>query len=253
MRDLIQEIRELQIESAKSDKYEVDVAASINAIKGVTAERPKVSTAYADVLLTLDSGHHTWLEVKMSHTDNLSNPRMFYNGKKWVTSYKTSAAKVAVELLNKSAQTKKFIKSIAEFSKIAKPEVPTNKGGLNNTNAVPLQVMKAYFEQDSVNRYILNVENYDLGAVVTDHYINGKAEPAEYMQAGDDFYLIGKTNPFKLPKNIPVLSGKGNFRVRVSTRSAFYEVQAEIKIAEMPKSKYSLMPGTTKLNPFAKL
>ena len=78
----------------------------------------------------------------------------------------------------------------------------------------------------------------------------GKAEPAYYMQAADDFYMIGGTNPLKLTKSIPLLSGAGPFRMRVATRSAYYEVQAELKIQEMPRSRYSIMPGTKKINPF---
>ena len=70
------------------------------------------------------------------------------------------------------------------------------------------------------------------------------------MQAGDDFYMVGNTNPLKLPNDIPKLSGTGPFKVRVATRSAFYEIQAEVKIAKMPDSKYSLKPGTRKKNPF---
>ena len=109
--------------------------------------------------------------------------------------------------------------------------------------------MKAYFNQPSINRYIANEENYNLGDVVTEHYTIGKAKPAYYMQAGDDFYMISKKNPLKM-KGIPVLSGHGDFKVRVSTRSEFYEVQAEIKIKKMPHSKFSVAPGTKKDNPF---
>jgi hypothetical protein len=103
-----------------------------------------------------------------------------------------------------------------------------------------------------VNRYIANKANMDLGKVVTEHYTEGKAEPAYYMQAGDDFYRISNKDPFKLGSTIPLLSGKGDFKVRVATRSEFYEVQAEIKIAHMPDSKYSVKPGTRKKNPFLK-
>jgi hypothetical protein len=109
--------------------------------------------------------------------------------------------------------------------------------------------MKAYFDQPSINRYIANEENYNLGDVVTEHYTIGKAEPAYYMQAGDDFYMISKKNPLKI-KGVPVLSGSGDFKVRVATRSEFYEVQAEIKIKKMPNSKFSVAPGTKKQNPF---
>ena len=35
-----------------------------------------------------------------------------------------------------------------------------------------------------------------------------------------------------------------------SANSAYYEIQPEIKIQNMGTSKYSVKPGTTKLNPF---
>jgi hypothetical protein len=237
--------------SAASDKYERDVAMHINNMRGITAERPSVGTDYPDVKLTIERVS-TWLEVKMSHTDNLSNPRVFYKNGKWQTTYKTPAALEAVSILNESPQTKDFLDKLSKFSGIPLKDIkiPTTKGGLKEPGAVPLAVMKMYFQQPGVNRYIANKENFNLGKVVTDHYTIGKTEPAYYMQAGDDFYKISNKNPFKLNGNIPLLTGKGDFKVRVSTRSDFYEVQAEIKIMDMPNSKYSVKPGTKKLNPF---
>jgi hypothetical protein len=237
--------------SAASDKYERDVAMHINDMRGISAERPSVGTDYPDVKLTIDRVS-TWLEVKMSHTDNLSNPRVFYKNGKWQTTYKTPAAIEAVSILNESPQTRDFLDKLSKFSGIPLKDIkiPTTKGGLKEPGAVPLAVMKMYFQQPGVNRYIANKENFNLGKVVTEHYTIGKAEPAYYMQAGDDFYKISNKNPFKLNGNIPLLTGKGDFKVRVSTRSDFYEVQAEIKIMDMPNSKYSVKPGTKKLNPF---
>lgn len=240
--------------SAASDLYEANIAKAINSVKGVAASRPSADTALSDVLINKFNNKkaHAWVEVKMNHTDNLSNPRVFYAAGKWQTTYKTPAAKAAVDILNKSAEAKHFIKSIAKFSRIpvAKIIVPTNKGMLSDPYAVPLDVMREYFEQPGINRYIANEVNYNLGKLVTEHYTIGKKEPAYYMQAGDDFYLISKTNPLGLAKDIPMLSGRGDFKVRVATRSEFYEVQAEIKIKNMPSSKYSVKPGTSKKNPF---
>lgn len=244
---------ELLIESAASDKYEKAVADNINKMKGIKAERPRVSTKYSDVFITLDGGETSWLEVKMNHTDNLTNPRIFFDGNKWDTTYTMTAAKKAVEIMNGSQEAKDFIKAIAKFSGIKKPIIPTTKSGLKEKNAIPLDVMKEYFAQPGINRYIASLPNVNLGQVVTDHYLKGKAEPAHYMQAGDDFYMIGNANPLKLPRDIPKLSGSGPFKVRIATRSAFYEVQAEVKIAQMPDSPYSLKPGTRKKNPFAKI
>lgn len=240
--------------SAASDKFEKDVADEINRLPGIKASRPSVGTDYSDVRIEYKS-IRTWLEVKMSHKDNLSNPRVFYENGKWKTTYKTPSAKAAVDILNESKQSKKFIKDISEFSGIPEKDIkiPTTKTGLKQPGAVPLNVMKAFFNRPGVNRYIANEEGQDLGSLVTEHYTEGKAEPAYYMQAGDDFYLISNKNPLKLDTRIPLLKGKGDFKVRVATRSEFYEVQAEIKIDEMPKSNYSVAPGTNKMNPFLNL
>ena len=171
---------------------------------------------------------------------------------KWKTTYTTPAAKQAVDILNASPFSRQFINNISSFSGIPayKIKLPTTKSGLKEDGAVPLDVMKQYFSQPNVNRYIANQENYNLGKLVTEHYTEGKKEPAYYMQAGDDFYLISKADPLKLGYRIPTLSGFGDFKVRVSTRSEFYEIQAEIKITKMPNSDFSLKPGTRKKNPF---
>ena len=237
--------------SADSDRYEKDVAKNINKIPGVIADRPAVGVDFSDVLIKFKK-KEAWLEVKMNHKDNLSNPRVFYKNGKWQTTYKTPAAADAVKILNESNKAKKFIKDIAKFTgiPIKSISIPTSKTGLREEGAVPLRSMHEFFDQPGINRYIANEENMDLGKIVTKHYLEGKTKPAFYMQAGDDFYLISSTNPLGLPRDIPILKGKGTFKVRVSTRTDFYEVQAEIKIDQMPNSNYSLKPGTKKDNPF---
>ncbi len=241
--------------SAASDLFESNIAKAINSVKGVTAIRPTADTALSDVKIVKFNNKpvdKVWVEVKMNHTDNLSNPRVFYAKGKWQTTYKTPTAAAAVEILNNSTQAKKFVRDIAKYAGIpvAKVIIPTNKGMLSDPNAVPLDVMKQYFEQPGITRYIANQENSPLGDLVTAHYTKGKKEPAYYMQAGDDFYLISKANPLGLSNKIPVLKGTGDFKVRVATRSEFYEVQAEIKIKKMPHSDYSVKKGTGKKNPF---
>lgn len=239
--------------SASSDKYERDLAVNMDRlIKQVdpdgSAERPSVSAAYADVRINMH-GKKTWCEVKMNHTDNLANPRIFYAEGKWQTTYTTPAAAFTVKVMNSSGKASKFVKDISEFAGIdpKKVIIPTNIGGLRLPNAVPLVAMKSFFSGGG--RYIAHEENINLGEVVTNHYTLGKAEPAYYMQAGDDFYMISNKNPLGL-SGIPLLKGEGDFKVRVSTRSAFYEIQAEIKIKKMPISDFSVMPGTRKSDPF---
>ena len=144
--------------SALSDKYEQDVAKYIDKIPGVTAIRPPGDTGYADVKVTYGTTT-TWMEVKMNHTDNLSNPRVYYSNGIWKTTYTTPAAKAAVEILNKSSFSRDFVKKIADFAgiPIQKVKIPTTKGGLKEDGAVPLDVMKKYFDQPNVNRNIWTI------------------------------------------------------------------------------------------------
>jgi hypothetical protein len=239
--------------SAASDRFEKLIAESANNISGITATRPTVGTQYSDVLLKKGNSK-TWLEVKMNHTDNLSNPRVYYKDSKWHTTYTTPAAAEAVDILNKDPKTKKFIKDLIAYTGIPAKliKIPTTKGGLKDPGAVPLHIMKKFFDRSGVNRYISEENDYDMGKLVTKHYTVGKAEPAYYMQAADDFYRISNANPFGVPVTVPMLSGKGVFKVRVATRSQFYEVQAELKITSMGSSPFSLSPNTRKKNPFSK-
>lgn len=241
--------KEFITEMSAADKYERDVADYLNTIPGVSAERPQVSSKYSDIKCTFKNKTR-WIEVKMNHTDNLGNTRVFFDGKKWTGSPLPldPLKQFCVDTLNKSADAKKFIEDLAKFSGIKNPKVPTTKGGLTDAEAVPLAVMSNFFK--GRNKYIINEPNINLGQLVTDHYLRGKAEPAFYMQAGDDFYKIGPSNPFALSSSIPQLEGWGEFKMRISIRSQFYEVQPEIKIKKMPDSQFSIKPGTKKRNPF---
>lgn len=78
--------------------------------------------------------------------------------------------------------------------------------------------MKGYFNQPGINRYIAIETDVDLGKLVTEHYLKGKEEPAYYMQAGDDFYMIGTSNPLDYPGIFQFFLG-GGFQ-----SSHFYQV-----------------------------
>jgi len=243
-------------ESKAADQYEKDVADYMASL-GVPASRPKVSAKYADIAIDTQyrGKKRVWLEVKMNHTDNLGNERVFYNGKSWDGGRDKKSGELSplktyiVNFLNKSDEAKSFISDLEKFSGIKDCKVPTTKGGLKDPKAVPLDVMKDFFK--TRNRYIMNKSNVDLGKIVRKHYLEGKAEPAYYLQAGDDFYIFDKKqNPCNVPNDVPVFKGTGEFKMRVGTRSQFYEVQPEVKVKNMADSKYSVKPGTSKKNPF---
>lgn len=246
----INEEPELLLMSAASDQYEHHVADAINSYPGVEAIRPSVSTKYADILVTMGN-KKSWLEVKMNHTDNLGNTRVSYVNGKWTAAQPIDPVKAfAIEYLTKDAATQKFLKELAEFAGIPNWKnmtVPSTQGLLKNKNAVSYEKMKEFMS--SRKQYILDVKNVDLGVLVTRHYLEGKKEPAHYMQAGPDFYKIGKANPLGLPSDVPELGipGKcmGSFKMRIGIRGSkpFYEIQPEIKILNMPKSPYTALPS----------
>lgn len=259
-RKFIQEERELLLMSAASDKYEKDVADHLDKFIGLSADRPIVSSKYPDVLVRFNLNNKivsSWIEVKMNHTDNLGNPRVSYIDGKWTAATPLDPIKdFAIEYLTKSKETQEFLKDLAKFAGIKDWKdmtVPSTKGALSKSNAVSRAKMAEYFK--TRNQYILSVPNVDLGELVTRHYLEAKAQPANYIQAGDDFYMIGRKNPFNLPRDIPILGVTkkcyGTFKMRIGVRSQFYEVQPEIKIDDMGESKYSIKPGSRKINPFA--
>lgn len=253
-------IRAALRESPASDAFEQSVAQSINTQfkdRGIEAVRPAANTSLPDVLVTVQDIGNSFIEVKMSHADNLANPRVFYDGTEWVTTYKTPVARYAVELLNSSDQAAQFIKDISRS--IGRPAVlSTTRGGIKEKGVVTLKEMNRFVKSRG-HRYIVTEPDVDLGNLVTQHYTVGKTQAAHYLQAKDDFYMIGSGDVLGLNAvnggRIPELGGVGDFKVRVSTRSAFYEIQTELKIRQYtpPSSPFSVLKGSTKTNPFVAL
>lgn len=237
------------IMSKASDAHEHLVANYLNSIPSVKAVRPVCDTSYSDVLINHNYAE-AWLEVKMGHRDNLVNPRVYYHENTWKTRYTTPVAGYIVSELNKSETALDFVYSISNHCGLAYESIyiPTNRGEMGKPNTPTKELMKSFCKTHG--SYILDYQNYDISQLVTSHYTMGKTEPAYYLQAGDDFYLLSNTNPLGLSKNIPEFTGTGKLRVRVSNRSRFYEIQGEVKMQDMPSSDFSVLPNSKKLNPF---
>lgn len=242
--------------SVKSDQHEKNIANYINSLPGIEAERPPVGVHYPDVLIKKHKDKPikkpVWVEIKMNHSDNLGNPRVYWNGSYWGAAFRpgeySPLKEFAIEYLTQSNQAKEFLKEIADFSGIKKPKLPSTYGFLKKVpGSVPLEVIRDFFSNRT--QYILCMDNIDLGELVTNHYLYGKREPAHYLQAGDDFYKIGKKNPLKLKGRIPKLKGIGRFRMRISIKSKHYEIHPEIKMTTLGHSNYSILPGSEKINP----
>ena len=256
-KSFLKEEQELLLMSAASDRFEQAVANQLVEL-GLDASRPKVDSTYSDVLVK-HKGKKIWIEVKMNHTDNLGNTRASFDGKNWTSAPEKKGPlkgrmgplKVYIaDMLKKHASG--FVKDIQNAT--GKTKINTNKGPQQkDPNTVSYEEMKAYMKNQR-DQYIVTVPNQDLGKVVVDHYSKGgKTEPAYYLQADDDFYMLGKENPLGVPNDVPQFKGKGDFRMRVGIRSSMYEIQPEVKVKNMGSSKYSLKPGTKKKNPFEHL
>lgn len=63
-----------------------------------------------------------------------------------------------------------------------------------------------------------------LEKVLAKHYLEGKAEPAQYIQIGDNFFLLDPLNNPLGFEDVPTIKGNGMLNVRFTTRSEFYEI-----------------------------
>jgi hypothetical protein len=253
--------------SAASDKYEKDVAENIHnsAPKTLTANRPKVSTSYPDVLVEYGRYRGTqngvWVEVKMNHTDNMMNPRFQYVKGEWqvIPSYESEATKKLAKIFNDSKEAQEWIKGLKKYLIDKNWSGDINNISLHSTttarnadkNSVPLMMMKGYLSS-LPNKNVCKVPNVDIGNLVSLHYLKGKAATAYYLSSGDDFYQFGNENPLKIP-DVPKFesaAGLNQVVLRIGDRSANFEIQAEVKAKTLANSKYSVKPGSSKINPF---
>jgi hypothetical protein len=211
----------------------------------VDTSRPETSTKYSDLMITRD-GKSSWVEVKMDQKSQLGSPRFVYIDKHWKPQGDSPMAQICANHMNQCEKAKTFIDKLNnylgtdDYSLTKSPSVE---------NAVPLETMRK-FVKTLDKKYITENDNFDVSSMVKAHYLDGKAEPAHYMLAGDSFYRLSKENPLLLPDDIPILEGQGFFKVSISVRSKFYEILPRIKLYKYPESMYSIKPGTQKKNPF---
>lgn len=251
--------------SVQSDLWEQSIAQAIDSVPGMTAVRPKVSTAYPDVQVEYGKFRGSasiWVEVKMNHTDNLMNPRFSFVHNEWITpaSYESPATDLLCQIWNKNADAQRWIADLRTFLTQNRWKGDVRKMTLYSTkterakdpNSVPLDLMKKYLKTRPTKN-VCKQDNVDIGELVSTHYLKGKAAKAYYLNSGDDFYqfkLSGiKSNPLNIP-NVPVFKGTNVIILRVGDRSDNFEIQAEVKVRSLMDSPYSASPNTKKPNPF---
>ena len=258
-------VRSILKESQASEQFEQDVADAIDASSPNVIALKMGDVRLSDIKVQMGD-ISSYVEAKMTHSDNLANPRIYFNGSVWDTTYRTPVAAKAVELANASQMAADFLDDLRLFLGRNKITLPTTKGGLRNPGAPTYSDLVGFFATRE-SQYFVRERDVNIGDLVTQHYLFGKSEPAHYMQSGNDFYLIGSEDPFNLQSRmpadqkganvkIPQLAGIGDFKIRVSMRASghWYEVQAEIKIKNfMPSFSPASVFGESKINPFSLL
>tara|TARA_R110002074_G_scaffold7751_6_gene32711 strand:- start:724 stop:1476 length:753 start_codon:yes stop_codon:yes gene_type:complete len=245
---------------SKADLHEINVASAINGAlpEGYTAKRPKVSSKFSDILIE-GPRTTTWVEVKMNHTDNLHNIRYFYDDGMWQVKpeAKSQATDALLKQINKSPNIKDWVSKMATYMAENhgfdpdKLSIYSTKSERSQPHSVSVEQMKEYLATLPTNNVGETIP-VDVGHIATLHYNFGKAEPAYYMQTGDDFYRLGGKDPLKLGNAVPQFQTESNrIMLRVSSRTGNFEVQSELKAKKIKRiSKYSVAPTTAKQNPF---
>lgn len=248
-------VNEILLESKRSDEFEEKVANVIDSSSENVSAIAMKPVQLPDVLVTIGD-ISSYVEVKMNHTDNLSNKRIYFDGQIWKPRKSSPSSDATALLANKSDEAATFLDELRKFLNRDEIYIPSTKAGLKKQNAVSPNEMKEFLNSRNTQYIVIGSEDVDVGHFATEHYLLSKSSPAHYLQAGNDFYLIGAENPLELDSKIPQLEGTGTFKIRVGMRGQgtdfpWYEIQPELKMKNLKSSRYSVF-GRDKINPFAK-
>ena len=149
------------------ERHERKIAENINhnlLPKGWTAERPTASVKKSDVLIHPSRGSRlpaAWVEVKMSHSDNLFNARPSYIDGKFIypPGGESGVKTFVIEQMNSNAKVSEFIKKLGDFLGRTNFDIVSASPGklpdeyvsnrLNITNAGRLKIAN----EETINAY----------------------------------------------------------------------------------------------------
>lgn len=246
-------IKKTLVESKKSDAFEEKVAAVIDSSSNSVNATAMKPVQLPDVRVTIGE-LSSYVEVKMNHTDNLSNKRIYFDGSVWRPRKNSPSAEATALLANQSSEAAEFLDDLRSFIGRTDIYISSTKSGLKKENAVSPEEMREFLTSRSNQYIVIGNEDVDVGHFATEHYLLSKASPAHYLQAGNDFYMIGAENPLELSPKIPQLEGTGTFKIRVGMRgqdskTPWFEIQPELKMKNLKPSQFSVF-GDGKINPF---
>lgn len=246
-------VKSILFESKKSDAFEEKVAYMINGSSENISAIAMKPVQLPDVQVTIGE-LSSYVEVKMNHTDNLSNKRIYFDGSVWRPRKNSPSAEATALLANQSSEAAEFLDDLRRFVGRNDIYVSSTKSGLKKENAVSPGEMREFLMSRNNQYIVVGDEDVDVGHFATEHYLLSKASPAHYLQAGNDFYMIGAENPLELSPKIPQLEGTGTFKIRVGMRgqdseAPWFEIQPELKMKNLKPSQFSVF-GDGKINPF---
>jgi hypothetical protein len=247
-------IKKTLVESKKSDAFEEKVAAVIDSSSNSVNATAMKPVQLPDVRVTIGE-LSSYVEVKMNHTDNLSNKRIYFDGSVWRPRKNSPSAEATALLANQSSEAAAFLDDLRSFIGRTDIYISSTKSGLKKENAVSPEEMREFLMSRNNQYIVIGNEDVDVGHFATEHYLLSKASPAHYLQAGNDFYMIGAENPLELSPKIPQLEGTGTFKIRVGMRgqdskTPWFEIQPELKMKNLKPSQFSVF-GNEKINPFS--
>lgn len=279
--------KEFLKESKKSDELEMATADHIHTMgeKGGLAEgriravRPRVNTTYSDVYIQYipkgqSNWNESWLEIKMNHTDNLTNVRMLYKNGLWQCKTKALPTNLACSWMNEpGSKASKFIDELVQFMNSNHPRAgggdwtpnnieiySTKTDRENSKNAVTYEQLFDFVKKVRKSGYIFDATGINVAEIACKYYTSenegeGKAVAAYYLQTGDDLFRLSSKNPlgWEYFNELPEFKDfYGDFKVRVGTRSDNHEIMPELKVyrKSVSASKFSLKPGSKKRLPF---
>ena len=147
---------------SKADLYEIDVASAIDDAlpEGYSAERPKVSSKFSDILI--EGPKTSWVEVKMNHTDNLHNIRYFYDDGMWQVKReaKSPATDALLKQINKSPNINDWVSKMAAYMAENhgfdpdKLSIYSTKSERSQPHSVSVEQMKEYLATQPTNNIL---------------------------------------------------------------------------------------------------
>lgn len=252
------DMTEKRVVDTNSSQFERMIAIELNS-NGIHAEPTGDTTSLPDVKVEIDNVV-SYVEVKMSHEAQLVSSRFKFDGDRWVSAGgKHSPFITYIEKeLNSSPDVKKFVDDLKEYissvrkTKVDRIKIVTSSSvvAAKDPEIVNRDEMEGFIRSSSRDQYIFKKDNVDVTDLVQGHYLEGKSSPADYMQMGDDFYVMGHNNPLGVPDDVPQFTGFGRVAIRLGMRTKRYEVQPDVKTKKPPKSPYSIMQQSGKKFPF---